>query len=291
MAPIAFYRVGVDVASDVDAVAVTDSIMPVILCKPRVRGEFVGHDARAGFDALAHDALQGGLVNTANGPRVDLALALDKPDDGGLSRRDAPALPLALAADVRLVNFDGVGQLKGLCDAEGVADAVQHVPRALLRDTQVFGELAGRNTLLVRSEDESLRPCGFVDEHALAAASAYEVAGQRADSRADHGQARGHRVVYLLEAVAAAVRGRAHGRPRARADAHADQRRLRGGVLPDSVDALNVRALQLDGLVFDRQRERRVRDAAQPPLERLPVLRLHDELAPRSDRVERSPLA
>src|SRR5215218_10833074 len=101
-----------------------------------------------------------------------------------------------------------------------------------------------RELFLRLGAPRALRPCGFVDEHALVAAPAYQVAGQRAGSRADYGKSRGHRVVDPLEAVAAAVRGSADGSARARADAHAYQHRLRRGVLPDPVDALNVLALQ-----------------------------------------------
>ena len=128
---------------------------------PDVRLRFVGVDQSVGFRVAMHEALEGRLVGRLDHLGLDLVRrAVLHADDrelavGGAYLLHAPLLSRVhirgLTAYVVLIDLDRPAELV-LAVVPRLADAVEHVPRGLLRDAQVAVELHGRHALEVRAD-------------------------------------------------------------------------------------------------------------------------------------------
>lgn len=117
----------------------------------------VRKDRRSHNNVFADLVLKGLLLGVVYNLGVDLAAALQDPHDGGLIlAAGAGDLrgPLALvhipclAADVGFVRFDLAGQFAAGLTLQAQADAVHHMPRALLSDSQRAVDLPRGNAVL-----------------------------------------------------------------------------------------------------------------------------------------------
>lgn len=134
---------GVDVAVDVLPRTVVDGAMAIAeSLESLVAWILVGGDLDLVSNGLADESSKSRRVRVLDHLRYDVALARDGSDDGSLSSRTAPALPLllpaadtsavtvlGLAADVRFINLHDSSELDELLAPHGGADSVTHVPR------------------------------------------------------------------------------------------------------------------------------------------------------------------
>src|SRR6516225_9427139 len=163
--PEAFDAVGVDRADDVLAASVIDRAAPVVEVEEIVSAVLIraeqAYSPRYGF---VDEAIDGRAVEFGDHLGDDVALALDRANDGRLVGTDTAAAPsapavitmplagvpvLPLAADECLIQFDDADKLLELLVLQSDANLVAHGPRGFVgAEAHVTLHLQGADALL-----------------------------------------------------------------------------------------------------------------------------------------------
>ena len=152
--------------------------MDVVIVQHPVRAQRIGKHLRAGDHVLVNLREQYSRTLARNDHRPNAALlrigcALRHAEHRRLSERGAPrfcpAEPVALnaphlAADEGFVRLDRAGKHRAFPVLHGLADAMEHEPRRLLRHAERPRQLVGRGSVLrVRQEPQGRKPFGKRD--------------------------------------------------------------------------------------------------------------------------------
>lgn len=89
--------------------------------------------------------------------QLDAALPFHRAEDDGFVGKGSGSL--SLATDIRFVDLNDAGKRAVAGLLETVADALEHEPGAFLGDTEILGELDGRDALLEGGvEEDGVKP-------------------------------------------------------------------------------------------------------------------------------------
>ena len=176
--PEVFHAVGMHVTVHV-ALSVVDYLVGILAVQAIVREQFIGHYLGAFADTLANDLAEFALAPRADVMDADLSgIAFEQPEYDLFTARPATmdlffALVLVheacRAADEGLVRFHRAGHLVDRSGMGGVANAVHHEPRGLLRDFEVLTDFVAANTVLAichhpHSAEPFVQPYGGILE-------------------------------------------------------------------------------------------------------------------------------
>lgn len=157
--PNRLYAVRVDRASgEVSRTVIDSRVFEEQPIKAGVARMLVTVDRASDFDVVEKALLNRTKVRTVQNKRLCVAATLAHSQNGSLADRTTTHVQLfvgvlidLLAADERLVNFDDALEFVEVFSAS-LAQSVEHKPRALLSDADLFGKLHRTDTLARRHQ-------------------------------------------------------------------------------------------------------------------------------------------
>ena len=143
--PKAFDGIGMNVAKHIDFLRVQNSIVLVShLAKWAIDVIVVRKNGRTLFDVANNRGKDGNLLDVGDGAGFEFAAALSHADNRGFASSAAPALPLALAAEITFVNLnDAIKWVKVF--AQSMANFFAHTPRGFIGHARFALDLFGRD--------------------------------------------------------------------------------------------------------------------------------------------------
>jgi hypothetical protein len=155
--PKSLNRIGVDSANDMLANGMIDRLMWETVFRAAVARIRVGAEqADTVRYGLAHEGLKGISISPLNNASNDIALALDRTNNGSLASVAAPAstaflvpMPVLVAsADVGFINLNDSAKLLDILDHSS-SDLVAHEPSSLVgAEAHIAEDLEGAHALL-----------------------------------------------------------------------------------------------------------------------------------------------
>ena len=135
---------------------VHDAVAVKLAAHAGINDAFVGHKVRGAVNVGDDQAAQVLGVDIGNVERTDMAVTLDKGDNGLLGSGATGGTVLGLAADIGFIGFhNGVRTAKGaigFINLHGLADAVAHEPSGFVGDAEHTFDLLRAHALLGRAK-------------------------------------------------------------------------------------------------------------------------------------------
>jgi hypothetical protein len=163
---IALNRVGMHVAANIFPSTVGDSaVRSEVVADIGIKLGLIGHEVAFERDIPSHDAADGIGPNGGHMERADLAVALDKSDNGLFLGNRQEGFGARLAAHIGLIDFHGLASAAhrfgehAAMGFHGLANAMREKPRGFQAAAKHALKLAGRNALLAGAHQmDGLKP-------------------------------------------------------------------------------------------------------------------------------------